>query len=407
MHSEVNIWHLVKNLLRNHNCVVVPNLGGFIGHHQSAVIDPISETITPPFKFITFNSQLTLNDGLLATKIADYLKISYSDSIKIIDEEIANFYQILKNTTHFNIDGLGNFELNNVNKLQFTPEKKANFLIDSFGLDTVKIHSTVELRTTKIIAKNNQLLEVKNESTSHIKSDKTKSNKFVNHSNRNRKNSVLFSVVATVLVLVLGLNAYIFLQEGNLTPIRNKYNELNLGIKLKSAFETNTIDKNTINKNELLKVYNNNSANKKNTFSNDLFPKNETQNVNINSFISAKNKEEIIEAITDTLVENNVSIANDETIIETADETIDGPENKGYYIIAGAFKSERKANKLLAILTTDGFVNAQVIANPNKHKKTLKYLVTYNKFNDLTNTNTELININENENPDAWVLSIK
>ena len=84
MQAEVNIWSLVNSLLYNHNCVVVPNLGGFLAHQHSASIDPVSMVINPPCKTITFNAQLKLNDGLLATKVADYLKISYIDAIKII-----------------------------------------------------------------------------------------------------------------------------------------------------------------------------------------------------------------------------------------------------------------------------------------------------------------------------------
>ena len=127
MYSEINIWSLVKSLLHNHNCVVVPSLGGFLAHQQSASIDPISQTIKPPHKHITFNAKLNLNDGLLATLIADHLKIDYIDAIKIIEEEVVLFNQKLVSLSFYKIEELGTFTLNTAGKLVFEPEKNINY----------------------------------------------------------------------------------------------------------------------------------------------------------------------------------------------------------------------------------------------------------------------------------------
>ena len=78
--------------------------------------------------------------------------------------------------------------------------------------------------------------------------------------------------------------------------------------------------------------------------------------------------------------------------------------NASFYIIAGAFKNEIKAKKLLKELNADGFPNAEIIENPKASSKKLKFFVTYNKFSSLIETNLELGQINENENPDAWIL---
>ncbi|MEI7979521.1 MAG: SPOR domain-containing protein [Bacteroidota bacterium] len=387
MYSEINIWSLVKSLLHNHNCVVVPSLGGFLAHQQSASIDPISQTIKPPHKHITFNSKLNLNDGLLATLIADHLKIDYIDAIKIIEEEVVLFNQKLVSLSFYKIEELGTFTLNTAGKLVFEPEKNINYLLNSFGLETVKLNSVFEIRTTKIIQKIDtpEILE-HNQSFKSEKEEQV--NKLVTQKNnlavltpqRKTKNGVLITVVGSLLILVLGLNAFIFLQEGNLTPIRKKYNELNIGIDLETVFETNSIDKNKVDKNELLKMYNKNATPKEIAFSNKI----------IFDFSTTKNLEQEVSTEKDIDL-NTIDIDNEKQI------------SKLYYIVAAAYNNEEKAKSFLNEIKNDGFDNAELILNTSKNKKALKYLVTYNKFSDLSITETELNTLNEYENPDAWI----
>jgi hypothetical protein len=398
MQSEVNIWSLVKSLLHRNNCVIVPNLGGFLAHQQSATIDPLSMLITPPCKHITFNAQLTLNDGLLATKIADYLKISYSDAIKIIDEEVSNFHQTLKNNSQFVIDGLGNFELNENQNLVFSPDKKANFLINSFGLEAVRINSAVGSKTTKIIPKVDLITNISAPEIADLNStdEETESANVPVQIGKRRRNSLVFSLIGSVLFLVLGLNAYIFLQEGNLTPIRNKFNELDLGVKVQSVialFSNNESVVSNQNKEDILKNYNPTNETKDADFKTELFEKNNTVEP---SAIS-------LDALQVIDNQSNTEIANNEPIEEVSVSEV----NASYYIIAGAFKNETKAKKLLKELNADGFPNAEIIENPKASSKKLKFFVTYNKFSSLNETTLELGKINENENPDAWIFEVK
>jgi hypothetical protein len=187
-----------------------------------------------------------------------------------------------------------------------------------------------------------------------------------------------------LLILVLGLNAFIFLQEGNLTPIRKKYNELNIGIDLETVFETNSIDKNKVDKNELLKMYNKNATPKEIAFSNKI----------IFDFSTTKNLEQVVSTEKDIDL-NTIDIDNEKPISKQI--------SKLYYIVAAAYNNEEKAKSFLNEIKNDGFDNAELILNTSANKKALKYLVTYNKFSDLSITETELNTLNEYENPDAWI----
>jgi hypothetical protein len=410
MQLEVNIWTLVKSLLNKYNCVIVPGLGGFIAHQESAVIDPISLVIKPPFKHITFNAQLTLNDGLLVTQLADYLKIDYVDAIKIVDNEVLNFKQFLKNNSQFQIAELGNFTINSLGTLLFVPEKTANFLLHSFGLETIKLNHSSNVKTTKIIS-NGTVLNTENNSGNKLDSSvlvTSFSNRVaVNKKERKQRNGLTFTALGTFLILILGINAYIFLQEGNLTPIRNKFDDLNLGLKIKSIFETYTNNTKTneikVNNNfsnsELLSIYNPENIQKNAKFDTKITPI-------ISSYKEVELKEEKALEVAIVIEEtpNIIAATPIENIVETPINTV---QSNTFYIIAGAFKNENKALEFVNELSTDGFVNSEVILNPNAKSKHLKYYVTYTKFSDLNQTITELNSINENENPDAWIFESK
>jgi len=401
MQSEVNIWSLVKSLLHRNNCVIVPNLGGFLAHQQSATIDPLSLLITPPSKHITFNVQLTLNDGLLATKIADYLKISYSDAIKIIDVEISNFHQTLKNNSQYHIEGLGNFELTESKNLVFSPDKNANFLTNSFGLESVRFSFVGQLKTAKIIHKTNVVNgpNLPDLAAINDESDET-SGEIIPNTKRvkRRRNNLAFSLIGTVLFLVLGLNAYIFLQEGNLTPVRNKFNELDLGLKISSLTSVFNIDNNDaalpINAEDLLKIYTANNITKEFGFKTEIFENNNHVDQIDTTNVLVELSNEIQQPIQ----------AQENAVVEASSKEQIG---RAYHIIAGAFKSKNKASKLLNELYNDGFPNAKIIQNPSASAKKLKYFVSYNNFSLLNETTSELEKINEYENPDAWIFEVK
>lgn len=68
----------ISDLLYLHDCVIIPDFGGFICNYTSAYIDENSGLLCPPGKDILFNRNLTHNDGLLLNWIAAKENISYA-----------------------------------------------------------------------------------------------------------------------------------------------------------------------------------------------------------------------------------------------------------------------------------------------------------------------------------------
>ena len=75
----------ISNLLFLHDCVIIPDFGGFICNYKSAYIDETSGIITPPSKDILFNRNLTHNDGLLANWIVCKENVPYDKAVKQVE----------------------------------------------------------------------------------------------------------------------------------------------------------------------------------------------------------------------------------------------------------------------------------------------------------------------------------
>ncbi len=75
----------ISELLFDHDCVIVPALGGFLASNQSARIMMPKHIIYPPFRHIAFNIFLKHNDGLLANRLVEVKKINYTEALQLIE----------------------------------------------------------------------------------------------------------------------------------------------------------------------------------------------------------------------------------------------------------------------------------------------------------------------------------
>lgn len=154
----------IKDLLYRYDCVIVPNFGGFITNRVGARIS--NDTIYPPNKQISFNVQLTHNDGLLVNEFALANKISFEEAKKKISEEVINWKAFLEEET-LSLDDIGSLSYNAEKQLVFEPSKEANYLTDSFGLNPISISVIEEekapLTIVADVVENNELEEAENE----------------------------------------------------------------------------------------------------------------------------------------------------------------------------------------------------------------------------------------------------
>ncbi|WP_369048227.1 SPOR domain-containing protein [Tenacibaculum sp. UWU-22] len=123
----------ISDLLYRYNCVIVPELGGFITNTISAQIDGNTHTFYAPTKQISFNSHLKHNDGLLANYIAKTENISFEKATENILNTVALWQQQMQSKS-VTISSVGNLFLNSEKQIVFEPNNQVNFLTESFGL---------------------------------------------------------------------------------------------------------------------------------------------------------------------------------------------------------------------------------------------------------------------------------
>lgn len=136
MFVSMQLATYINDLLYRYECVIIPGFGAFLTQYRSAKIDGASHTFFPPGKTLSFNRQLQTNDGLLANYVASVENCSYDVALQKIRSFTGNLSLELSENQSVEIKNIGDFSLNEENKVQFTPSEKENFSTASFGLAT-------------------------------------------------------------------------------------------------------------------------------------------------------------------------------------------------------------------------------------------------------------------------------
>ncbi len=80
--------HYLHSLFLDHDCVVVPGLGGFVCNRQPAHYDEGRQELTPPYRSVLFNERLIHHDGVLAQAVSLAKNITFDEAVKEIELEV-------------------------------------------------------------------------------------------------------------------------------------------------------------------------------------------------------------------------------------------------------------------------------------------------------------------------------
>ena len=142
------VEHYISELLFLHDCVILPNFGGFVGNPQSAKLNKTTEMLSPPSKQILFNSNLKTNDGLIITHISSQEGITQ----EIAKNEVENYATKIANklieSKVLRIDKIGLFTQGKEGNIIFLQDSVNNYSLDSFGMKVT--HNKAVFRETII-----------------------------------------------------------------------------------------------------------------------------------------------------------------------------------------------------------------------------------------------------------------
>lgn len=131
----------IHDLLILHDCVIIPELGGFVTNYQSAEITE-NNIFIPPRKAIAFNPQLSANDGLLANTISSIEGISYNTAMDEIAKFVATVKKGLKAEGFFMLPDIGKLKNSSNGLISFSPYKTNNF--SAIGLSSFQVNPLIQ-----------------------------------------------------------------------------------------------------------------------------------------------------------------------------------------------------------------------------------------------------------------------
>jgi len=131
----------VSELLFDYDCVIVPQLGGFMTNYKPAYFD--KGIAHPPSKELRFNKNLTKNDGLLSQSISNSEGISIQNADAILHESVEHYLGQLKESGRVKLNKVGILFIDENKQLRFTPDTTVNYLRQSFGFESFAMPAEV------------------------------------------------------------------------------------------------------------------------------------------------------------------------------------------------------------------------------------------------------------------------
>lgn len=141
----------ISDLLFEHDCVTVPGFGSFLANYKSAHYDLSQEKFSPPFKQISFNSQIKDNDGTLAKYVSKKLEITFDEAVKEIHQTVLSWSIKVKTETII-LKNLGEIYFSSDHRMVFVPDNSVNHLIDSFGLSPIFVRQIKDKSSSNIVS---------------------------------------------------------------------------------------------------------------------------------------------------------------------------------------------------------------------------------------------------------------
>ena len=216
--QNIDFIQAIESLLLEHDCVIIPNFGGFVINVQDFKFDEKEAIIHPRKKSIAFNERLKSDDGILAMHIVKQHVISQKKAFESVAAFGKEMKDGLKNNQPFAFGNLGTFSLTEESKIVFEPNQTFNYDLDQFGLYSVSTGAR----------KKPVLVEAPVEKS--LEDLPTQTKEEVEEVQQPRKITSKFYAYILLAFIVGGMGAYI-LTEPNSKFVNSSFSPLTIRIK--------------------------------------------------------------------------------------------------------------------------------------------------------------------------------
>ncbi|OUJ74715.1 HU domain-containing protein [Hymenobacter crusticola] len=194
----MNLSEPIRTLLRDHDCVIIPDFGGLIAEYAPAQIHPVRHTLVPPTKRVAFNQALTRNDGLLVDAISRATNLTTAQAREQVHAAVQRMEEELASNRRVELVGVGYLRRAVGRGVEFEYTGTQNLLPASYGLP--ELISRPVRATDALLARERQAAAP------------------LLAAGRSRRQTKLFKAAAAVIAVALAVGAnYLFaLRQGYL-----------------------------------------------------------------------------------------------------------------------------------------------------------------------------------------------
>jgi hypothetical protein len=335
----------ISELLFDHDCVIVPSLGGFLASNQPARILTPKHIIFPPFRHIAFNIFLKHNDGLLANRLVEVKNINYNEALQLIENYTTFCFETLEKGKKFILTEIGTLYYDKERNLQFEPFRNYNHLKESFGMSSINF---LPIQRGEQTEKNNAIVE-------KVLRPSVPPSKSQIRQTVIRNKAYIGAVLVGAAMCWFAINLYMVGPKNYESTSLNPFDTQETNISKKDSLDISTSEKNLgsnipldTNVARIIPIDSSSLAGIPEVEKKDVNAGPEKSQVNIEPVIKEAS---IHQPVTTSLYRN-------------------------LYVIAGVFKIKENADKMLNSLKQQGFVNAQIIETDNRHYVTFENATT-------------------------------
>ena len=140
--------HIVSLMLK-HDCVIVPELGGFVAQYVPARLITAENILMPPCRTVVFNPRLNMNDGLLVQSYMQAYHTGYTETLRMVNAEVKKLKDILAKEGSYELSGIGTLCMQGTDKMLFKPQESGILSPELYGLNTVATTLPTEQKKKK------------------------------------------------------------------------------------------------------------------------------------------------------------------------------------------------------------------------------------------------------------------
>lgn len=163
----------IEILLLDNDCVIVPDLGGFMAHYSEAHYDDSDQMFLPPSRTLGFNPALKMNDSLLAQSYIEAYDISYPEALKRIEDEVNELRQHIENEGYYELNDIGVLRVNEYGSYEFEPCEAGILTPALYGLSSVEI-DPLESIAPAFVETNTRPVKIETATDSETKEEKAR-----------------------------------------------------------------------------------------------------------------------------------------------------------------------------------------------------------------------------------------